>query len=132
MTAAACDAAARVVLVVDDDDDIREALRLVLETEGVGVAEAADGAAALAWLATHPPPRLILLDLMMPVLDGAAVVARLRAAPAWAALPVVMLTAAPRAARTGLPRDVPVLAKPLDLGTLLAVVAAHCGAPGGA
>src|SRR5260370_34813709 len=72
------------VLVVDDDVAIRHALRLLLEDEGLAVAEAADGRAALAILRAASDPYVVLLDQMMPPLDGFGV---LGAIPENAGLP---------------------------------------------
>ncbi len=80
------------VLVVDDDPDLRGLVRRALEREGWGVIEAADGRAALDQLEKHAPG-LILLDLLMPRMDGFAVLAELRARPAWRQIPVVVITA---------------------------------------
>lgn len=117
------------ILVVDDDADLRTTMAMLLDGAGYGVATAADGAAALARLATPPPPDLLLLDLMMPRVDGWDVLDRLAAVPAWAALPVVVCSAAPltdgQRARL---RGMPVLTKPFDLARLLATVRAHCRA----
>jgi DNA-binding response OmpR family regulator len=77
------------VLIVDDDPDIRLLLRLELAAEGHEIAEAGDGEAALAALDDEPPD-IVLLDMMMPVLDGWAV---LRAIDVRAAPPVVVVTA---------------------------------------
>ncbi len=80
------------VLVVDDDPGARDRLRTVLHREGWTVAEAANGEEALAIVA-HRPPQLILLDLMMPVMDGFAFLHALRERPGCADIPVVVLTA---------------------------------------
>ena len=80
------------ILVVDDDRDIVRFVELNLSLEGFEVQVAFDGAQALA-LATASPPDLILLDVMMPVVDGVEVVRRLRAQASTASVPVVMLTA---------------------------------------
>lgn len=61
------------VLIVDDDQGIRETVRLVLEDAGHRVAEAGDGLAALDALRASGAPAVVLLDLMMPRLDGAGV-----------------------------------------------------------
>src|SRR4051812_14163920 len=58
------------LLVIEDDTDHREVVRDVLEEEGYQVDTAAHGRAGLARLSSGPPPDLILLDLMMPVMDG--------------------------------------------------------------
>jgi DNA-binding response OmpR family regulator len=77
------------ILVVDDDPKILQLVRMYLEREGLAVATASDGLAALAAIRERPP-RLIVLDLMLPGLDGFGV---LRAARADADLPVLMLSA---------------------------------------
>ena len=82
------------VLVVDDDESIRESLGMVLEDEGFVVAEARDGSEALAWLRAHRGQvQVILLDLMMPVLDGEGFLKLKEQDPALAALPGVVITA---------------------------------------
>ena len=80
------------ILVADDDKDIGRFVELNLTLEGFDVELVHDGAEALR-RATEDPPDLIVLDVMMPVLDGVEVVRRLRAQAATAAVPVVMLTA---------------------------------------
>jgi CheY-like chemotaxis protein len=81
------------ILVVDDDREMRDIARRMLERMGIGVHEATDGAEALAWLEVNPPPSIILLDLMMPVLDGFEVLDRLRQNDQWASIPVLVATA---------------------------------------
>ncbi len=81
------------MLVVDDDLALAEMLGIVLRNEGLEVSHVADGGSALvAFRDTRPD--LVLLDVMMPGLDGHEVLARIRAADGGATLPVVMLTAA--------------------------------------
>jgi signal transduction histidine kinase/DNA-binding response OmpR family regulator len=80
------------VLVVDDDPAMREMLRRSLEKAGLAVLEADDGRAALAEIARQRPA-LVLLDLMMPVMDGFEFLRELRATPQGRAIPVVVLTA---------------------------------------
>jgi hypothetical protein len=80
------------VLVVDDDPDLRALVRRYLAGEGYAVVEAADGRAALECLG-EATPGLILLDLMMPEMDGFEVVEALRANETWRAIPVVVVTA---------------------------------------
>ena len=77
------------VLVVDDEADMREVITQYLELEGFTVLQAADGAEALR-LAERQPPDLVVLDLMLPGIDGIEVCRRLRA---QSAVPIVMLTA---------------------------------------
>ncbi|MDR6953040.1 PAS domain S-box-containing protein [Ancylobacter sp. 3268] len=81
------------VLVVDDDPDVRAMVRAAIEDGGLHAAEAGNGREALAWLNVHPAPSLVLLDLMMPVMDGFTFLSEARANPAHADLPIVVLTA---------------------------------------
>jgi signal transduction histidine kinase/DNA-binding response OmpR family regulator len=79
-------------LVVDDDPDARDLLRRALEHEGWTVDEAENGRTGLAHVAARPPA-VILLDLMMPEMNGFEFLARLREQPAWRVIPVVVVTA---------------------------------------
>jgi signal transduction histidine kinase/CheY-like chemotaxis protein len=81
------------VLVVDDEADSRAIARRHLEKLDCRVAEASDGSEALAWLAHHPPPALILLDLMMPGMDGFSFLDAIGKEPRWRDIPVVIVTA---------------------------------------
>ena len=81
------------ILVVDDDESVRGLVRDVLEVEGHEVELAADGFAALRRLAARRPDAVVL-DVMMPGMDGYAVLARIRSSEADRDLPVIMLTAA--------------------------------------
>ena len=81
------------VLVVDDDPDVRAIVRTTVEKTGLRTAEAVNGKDALDWLAAHGSPALILLDLMMPVMDGFEFLDRARADAATAQIPIVVLTA---------------------------------------
>jgi len=80
------------VLVVEDDPDLVALVKRWLERDGHLVEHAADGAAALAALRRDPLPRLVLLDVMLPKVDGFEVLRQLRAAPRTKDLPVVMVT----------------------------------------
>jgi len=80
------------VLVVDDDAKMRGLLRRRLEKEGYGVTEAAHGKEALERIADHRPD-LILLDLMMPVMDGIEFLTHLRAREDWRDIAVIVVTA---------------------------------------
>ncbi len=80
------------ILVVDDDPQVRMVLRYVLRQGGFEVLEAGDGPDALAHVATGRPD-LVLLDLMMPQVNGFAICAALRANPATRHVPVIVLTA---------------------------------------
>jgi two-component system chemotaxis response regulator CheY len=115
------------ILVVDDDVAIREALEAVLEDEGYVVQSAANGREALALLrAGEGPPAVILLDLMMPVMNGWEFRAAQQDDPILAQIPVVVISAdrdvAAKAAALQVPRY---LAKPVNLDVLLDMVRAH-------
>ena len=104
------------VLVVDDDADVRELLRVALETEGYMVGCAANGRDALNYLRSHADTCLILLDLMLPVMDGRhfRTVQLQDRSLAW--IPIVLMSGAPdpeRSARELGARRL--LRKPLDL-----------------
>ncbi len=120
----------RTLLVIDDDDDVREIAQLTLQLgTSWRVITAPSGADGVA-MAAHEPPDAILLDVMMPGLDGPATLDLLRASEHTRALPVVFLTAKSRPAERarlsalGVAR---VLAKPFDPMTLPEQVAALLG-----
>lgn len=112
------------VLVVDDDHDIREMIRMALEYEGYEVVVAEHGRAALEKLSSMSRPCLILLDLMMPVMNGFMFLDAQRADPRLADLPIVVISAYAHRVPAGVAGFVP---KPLDLDVLLAEVRRHCG-----
>ena len=117
----------KTILVVDDDREIRETLKDVLEEEGYDVAAAADGVEALAILRRDGarPPSLIVLDLMMPHMNGWQFCEAQRADPALSPIPVLVISAASsdtgRASIEGNPR----LRKPVELARLLEAVARY-------
>ncbi|MFC3472984.1 response regulator transcription factor [Massilia oculi] len=87
-------APAPLVLVVEDDDHIAQVLRFMLERQGYRVTHMADGRAASEYVAASPEiPDLVLMDVMLPHLDGFEIVALARARADWAAVPILMLTA---------------------------------------
>jgi two-component system, OmpR family, response regulator CpxR len=113
------------ILLVEDEHDIRVSVRGILEDEGYEVLSAAHGKEALEVLRrVQPPPRLILLDLHMPVMDGWEFMALLQASTPLAALPVVCQTAVDRT-----PPDhiTAFMRKPIDADALLAMVRHYCG-----
>ena len=76
------------ILVVDDEPDQRFLLRRIFERAGHEVSDACDGAAALT-AARESPPDLVVTDIMMPVMDGAELIRRLRGEPATADIPIL-------------------------------------------
>jgi CheY-like chemotaxis protein len=117
------------VFIVDDDPGIRAVLRCALQAEGHAVTEAADGVSALNGLRASPSPLIVLLDLRMPRLDGAGVLATVAGDRALAQRHrFVLVTADPLPLPPTLDAllanlDVPVVAKPFDVDTVLGMVA---------
>jgi CheY-like chemotaxis protein len=113
----------RRVLIVDDDEDLRGTLAGILEEEGHDVEEASDGAEALAYLRrTRALPDVILLDLMMPGMNGWQFREAQRRDPRLAPIPVVVLTAS-RTLHLNPIDAARIVYKPLDLDDLLDAVA---------
>jgi CheY-like chemotaxis protein len=119
------------ILVVDDDPNIRFVLRAILEKAGHEVVEAPHGAAALELISPQRLPDLVVTDLMMPVLGGEELIGRLRAAPATALIPIVVLSADAVAAWTlkasGLVEAV--VPKPFEAAAVTACVHAVAKSP---
>jgi CheY-like chemotaxis protein len=112
------------ILVVDDDRGAMEALSDILEYEGYHVQRAQNGLQALEHLQqTRPCPRLIILDLLMPVMDGWEFRMRQKEDPELAEVPVLVVTAI--GATAGIDA-VDVLHKPVDIDALLRAVARYC------
>jgi CheY-like chemotaxis protein len=108
------------ILLVEDDFDVRDALIPILEYEGHHVVGAANGRDALAQLRAGPKPSLILLDLAMPVMDGAEFRAEQLRDPALASIPVVVVSADPAARSKAMVMGaVGCVEKPLDIDALL-------------
>jgi CheY-like chemotaxis protein len=105
------------ILVVDDDPDIRSALVGALGEQGYTVEVAPDGREALLRLSSGPSPDAILLDLVMPVMNGWQFRARQLALPAFAAIPTIVMTAIGNLERAAISADL-VLPKPIRLGQL--------------
>jgi CheY-like chemotaxis protein len=116
------------VLVVDDDADIRDSIGDILELRGYHVERAANGREALERLRSGPLPCVILLDLMMPVLNGWEFRAQQSIDKALAHVPVVIISGDgstdQKAASIGVSEY---LRKPLELTAILDVVRRHCG-----
>ena len=116
------------VLVVEDDLDIRQALMEILEEHGFTALGARDGAEALGLLGRATDlPCLILLDLMMPVMDGATFREAQRGDPRLASIPVVVLSAhRDLQGQAGSLDAVSILRKPPSVRELVNVLRAHC------
>nr|WP_254380300.1 response regulator [Corallococcus exiguus] len=112
------------LLLVENNEDVREALREILESEGYRVLTAMNGQDALNLLAEQERmPSLVLLDLVMPVMDGHAFIEHLRGTGALALMQVLVLTAHPT---LPLPHGVAGrLGKPVKLEALLDAIAVH-------
>jgi CheY-like chemotaxis protein len=103
------------IMVIEDDPDFREALIACLEQERYDVVAATDGRAGLELLKWGVVPRVILLDLMMPVMDGWEFRRHQLADTALASIPVIVMSADPRASRLSQCGGVhAVLVKPVD------------------
>jgi CheY-like chemotaxis protein len=121
------DARKKEILLVEDDPDVSDMMALYLESEGYHVAAAANGQEALNYLERSGRPALILLDLMMPVMNGWEFRERLRQTPGLAQIPVVLLSADSKvpeeAARLGVASY---LRKPVEFERLLRVIERYC------
>ena len=116
----------RAVLLIDDDEAIRLSLGEFLEEQGFSVLTACHGAEALELLKKVERPALILLDFMMPVMNGNEFLAAMRADPAIRGIPVVILSAWVRE-WTGHAVGVDhVLGKPFNTDRLLELVGRYC------
>jgi CheY-like chemotaxis protein len=120
------------VMVVDDDTDVRESLVETLRDEGYAVISARNGRDALEQLRRSDlKPGVILLDLMMPVMDGQDFRAEQLKDPGLASIPVVVVTADARGLdKAGQMRAQATMQKPFDLPQLFSLVQRYChGAP---
>ena len=114
----------RSVLLVEDDGDLRQALADLLESEGYACRHARDGIEALAAVNLEPPD-LLIADLLMPLMSGIDLLARLREHPSYRDIPVIAMTAANDRV-LGVKLDVPVLHKPIDVPLLRQMLARYC------
>ena len=117
------------MLLLEDDPDVREDLAFLIESRGYPVVTAADGREAIATVrAMRDRPGLILLDLMMPVMDGWTFHAALRDEPALRDIPVVVLSGiADLQLQANTLGAVDFLGKPIDLKRLWGILARVCG-----
>jgi CheY-like chemotaxis protein len=113
------------VLLVEDNDDVREMMTLALQLAGNRVVTAANGREALHLLHERPPPCVILLDLMMPVMDGWEFGAAVRRDSRLSDIPIVVVSALTEEMADHL-GAADYLPKPIDIERLLEVVCEHC------
>jgi CheY-like chemotaxis protein len=113
------------VLIVEDDDGAREALSDCLEMEGISVAAARNGREALEYLHKAPHPKVILLDLFMPVMTGWEFRTAQKQDKAIADIPVVVVTAFGSAVTKQIDATL-IMHKPLDLDRLINVIRNYC------
>jgi CheY-like chemotaxis protein len=113
------------VLIVEDDPDLREMMAQLLTLEGFQAATVSNGREALDYLGDRDTPEVILLDLMMPVMDGWEFRRRQRQDPDLSRVPVIVLSALDQARAGGLD-PAAFLKKPLDFDRLLQLVRSYC------
>lgn len=112
------------ILVVEDDDDIRNAIVDLLETEGYSTESAVNGKDALDKLNIIPKPCLVLLDMMMPIMNGREFLDTVMKDSHLAPIPVLIVSAV--ADKTNTEGSVGFLKKPIDIEVVLKVVAQYC------
>jgi CheY-like chemotaxis protein len=117
----------KTVLVVDDEPVLRTIVREILHEEGYAVIEAADGRVMLEIMARERPD-LVLMDVMMPGIDGREAYQQLRSNPEHRDVPVVMMSAGVRPIRLD-PSIAGFMAKPFDVTQLIELVARLIGHP---
>lgn len=112
------------ILVVEDDDDIRNAIVDLLETEGYCTESAVNGKDALDKLQQIHRPCLVLLDMMMPIMNGRQFLDEVMKDSALAPIPVLIVSAV--ADKTNTEGSVGFLKKPIDIDVVLDVVSQYC------
>ena len=113
------------VLIVEDEDDLRQMMAQLLAVEGFKAATATNGREALEYLERGDYPDVILLDLMMPVMDGWEFSRRQQSDPNLKQVPVIVLSALDATRAAGL-KSVAFLEKPLDFDRMLRLVRGYC------
>jgi CheY-like chemotaxis protein len=107
------------IFIVEDEADIRDTLADILESEGYAIAAAANGREALDKLSVSAPPKVILLDLLMPVMNGLEFRLEQSLRPGIAGVPVVLMSADYQTQQKAEKMGVAHLRKPLDLDCLV-------------
>jgi two-component system chemotaxis response regulator CheY len=115
----------RNILLIEDDDGIRDSVAECLSSEGYSVTPVSNGVEGLEWLRRSNHADLIVLDLVMPVMNGAQFLAAVREDPVFRQVPVVLMTAAMPTGDMPIPQANGYLEKPFELDDLLATVARH-------
>jgi CheY-like chemotaxis protein len=114
------------ILVVEDDTSIRELLVELLESEGYAVASAINGLEGIKYLQSQQIPDLILIDLMMPVMDGYSFRSEQLKNSKWASIPTVVMSAEANAKEKMKNFNITAfLSKPVELDTILKTVAQY-------
>jgi CheY-like chemotaxis protein len=122
-----CPKASQKILVVDDDADIREVLSEVLIESGHEVMTASNGLEALQILRDGWSPCMVLLDLMMPVMDGYLFLEEAKNDPMLASIPITVITAG-RQVDVGRLEGATLVAKPIRLPVLMSLIEKNCPA----
>lgn len=112
------------VLVIEDEEDLRELMREALEMRGYSVITAQEGGEALRMLENNGPPCVILLDLLMPGMNGWDFFEQVRQHPEFGSVPVIVHSSSSSRAPAGAART---LQKPLAFERLLSVIGEFCG-----
>lgn len=121
---------AKFILVVEDDPDLAQLVAEVLESAGYRTAVAGNGSEALGHLQTSTQPDLILLDMMMPVMDGWKFREEQQKLPAFASIPVLAVTADGDArGKAAAIQAAGYVTKPITIDSLLDAVERVCGLP---
>jgi CheY-like chemotaxis protein len=113
------------ILVIEDNKEIQESLKLALELEGYHVFTADNGLEGLDQLSKIPTPCVIILDLMMPVMDGWQFVEEVNKNLMFSTIPIVVVSAFGDKKTT--PKSSDYIPKPIDLEALLKTISKHCG-----
>ena len=122
----------KTILVVDDDEDVRNMLCLVLSAEGYSATGAADGLEALRRMRQGEPPALIVVDLMMPRMDGDALIHAMAEDASLAQVPIAVISGQFTSdVQPPVPQVVARMVKPVELNDLLSVVHQFASPPGG-
>jgi CheY-like chemotaxis protein len=115
------------VLVIDDDFDIRDLVICLLQTNGYKATGVSNGQEAITHLQSGHPADLIILDLMMPIMDGWEFRAVQQNDPRLGSIPVVLISATDEVQeQVGLLKAADYIRKPIDFGVLLETVGRHC------